>query len=147
MSEKVYTLLLATNQNRQTLRWTIRSGWLKTVAFGAFCLILLLATGTLDYFGLLLQTGQNRVLRAENSLLKKQFQLAEEKLSGLEASLERVQNFTKKLHLITDVDDDERALKLTVNPVTRDAGAGVTRIPASEYPFHGAGAAEKIPVD
>ena len=55
-------------------------------------------------------------------MLKRQFQVAEEKLSGLESSLERIQNFTKKLNLITNIEDDDRALKLAMNPGSRVGG-------------------------
>lgn len=122
MNTKTYTLLIASNRHGETIKLNVRSGWLKAIAFLGFCLILLIATAALDYSGLLLQASENRVLRAENNMLKKQFQVTEEKLSGLESSLERIQNFTKKLNLITNVEDDERALKLAMSPGSRVGG-------------------------
>lgn len=142
MSEnKSYTFLIASNRYGETLKFTLRSSWLKALSFAAFCLVLLFATAALDYVGLLLTATENRVLKAENSMLKKQFQVAEEKLSGLEASLERIQNFTKKLNLITNIEDDERALKLAMNPGSRTGGSvkegeptpAVSRMPSSEF--------------
>jgi murein DD-endopeptidase MepM/ murein hydrolase activator NlpD len=147
MENKSYTILIASNRHGETLKFTIRASWLKALSFLGFCLTLLVATAALDYFGLLLKANENHFLHAENSMLKKQFQVAEEKLSSLEASLERIQNFTKKLNLITNIDDDERALKLALSPASRDAGVGqgqgqgqsqgesslVSRLPSSEF--------------
>ena len=139
MENKSYTILIASNRHGETWKWTIRAGWFKAGAFVAFCLMLLSATAVLDYVGLLLKANENHILRAENATLKKQFQMAEEKLSGLEASLDRIQNFTKKLNLITNVEDEERVLKLALSPGSRAgamadaAAAPVSRLPSSEF--------------
>ncbi len=138
MENKSYTIMIASNRHGHTYRLTIRAGWLKVLSFLAFCVILLASTAMLDYFGLLLKANENRFLKNENALLKTQFQVAEEKLSGLETSLERIQNFTKKLNLITNVEDDERAIKLALSPSARagespDSVGPVSRLPSSEF--------------
>jgi murein DD-endopeptidase MepM/ murein hydrolase activator NlpD len=72
-------------------------------------------------------------------MMKKQFVVAQEKLDTLEASLDRIQNFTKKLNLITNVEDEERALKLAMSPggrasdVGQPGGGPVSRLPSSEF--------------
>ena len=150
MKNKTYTILIASNRHGKTLKLNVRSGWIKALGFLGFCAILLASTAALDYVGLLLKANENRYLKAENLLLKHQFQLAEEKLSSLESSIERIQNFTKKLNLITNVEDEERVLKLALSPETRagapaslggngnvdgsgDDGGAVTRMPSSEF--------------
>lgn len=146
MENKSYTFLIASNRHGETIKFTIRSGWIKALGFLAFCAVLLAATAALDYTGLLLQAHENRALKAENDSLKKQFQVAEEKLSSLEVSLERIQNFTKKLNLITNVNEEDRTLKLALNPGSRPGGAvevepnseggaaqPVSRMPSSEF--------------
>lgn len=144
MENKTYTVLIASNRHGETLKLRIRASWLKAFGFLAFCGLLLAATAALDYMGLLLQAHENRVLKTENEGLKKQFQVAEEKLSSLESSLERIQNFTKKLNLITNIEDEERTLKLAMNPGSRPGGtldsdtassepAPVSRLPSSEF--------------
>jgi murein DD-endopeptidase MepM/ murein hydrolase activator NlpD len=72
-----------------------------------------------DYVGLLLNASENKVLRAENDQLKRQFQLVEGKLSSLESSLERVQNFTRKLKAITNIEDQDRSTNLAVGPIPK----------------------------
>ncbi len=137
MNNKNYTILIASNRHGRTVKLNLTSGWVKTFGFLGFCLILLSATAALDYVGLLLKANENRHLKAENQELKRQFQVAEEKLSSLESSVERIQNFTKKLNLITNVEDEERVLKLALSPSARNVadpeGNAVTRMPSSEF--------------
>lgn len=157
MENKSYTILIASNRFGETYKLTVRSSWLKFMGFIGFCLILLAATATIDYFGLLLKASENRSLKAENATLKSQFQVAEEKLSGLEASLERIQNFTKKLNLITNVEDEERVLKLALSPASRAGAmpdatqpattAQVARLPSSEFLIREPQAPEKLFAD
>lgn len=149
MENKSYTFLIASNRHGETIKFTFRASWLKALSFLGFCLILLAATASLDYVGLLLKANENRALKNENAMLKSQFQVAEEKLSSLEASLERIQNFTKKLNLITNVEDEERVLKLALSPSTR-GGANpeptgpVSRLPSSEFMIREPQAPEKM---
>lgn len=139
MKNKSYTILIASNRHGETFKFTLPASWLKALGFLGFCLILLAATAAIDYMGLLLTSNENRFLRSENLTLKQEFQVAEEKLSSLESSLERIQNFTKKLNLITNVEDDDRILKLAQSPTSKPGGAidigagGVSRVPSSEF--------------
>lgn len=142
MENKSYTIMIASNRHGDTFKVNLRSSWVKALGFLAFCLVLLGATAALDYVGLLLKANENVQLRAENDQMKKQFVVAQEKLDSLEASLDRIQNFTKKLNLITNVGDEERVLKLAMSPGPRanevaSPGAGeggaVSRLPSSEF--------------
>lgn len=153
MENKSYTILIASNRHGDTVKFTVRSRWLKLMGLLGFCLIILCATAALDYFGLLLKVNENRFLKSENNQLKNQFQLAEEKLTSLEASLERIQNFTKKLNLITNVEDEERVLKLALSPASRSGGVvepqmgPVSRLPSSEFMIRDPQTPEKPFVD
>jgi murein DD-endopeptidase MepM/ murein hydrolase activator NlpD len=153
MESKSYTILIASNRHGETTKFTIRAVWLKLMCLLGFCVIILAATATLDYMGLLLKANENRFLKSENATLKTQFQVAEEKLTSLESSLERIQNFTKKLNLITNVEDDERVLKLALSPVSRSGGSTaetaspVSRMPSSEFMIRDMPAADKPFVD
>lgn len=149
MENKNYTILIASNRQGETFQFTVRASWLKVMGFLAFCVLLLASTAVLDYVGLLLKANENRMLKNENALLKSQFQVAEEKLSGLETSLERIQNFTKKLNLITNVEDEERVIKLAMSPSARAGQApevttSVSRLPSSEFVIREPQAPEKL---
>jgi len=92
----------------------IPAATLKVLAFIGTVLVLVLFAVLADYFGLLLQSMENKRLKAENAQLTKQFEIVEGKISALEDSLERVKTFTAKLKLITNIDADDRITKLTM---------------------------------
>lgn len=157
MNKKSYTILIASNRRGETHRFTISASWVKAGAILGFLGVMLVGTAFVDYVSLLLTSNENHKLVAENSALRKQFDTVEEKLSSLEAGLERIQNFTKKLKLITNVDDEDRTLKLALSQIPRQGEAvpveenqsGVSeRQPSSEFlikdPLAGG---EKIPTD
>src|SRR5690606_13601333 len=92
----------------------IPSAWLKITGFVSAVLVVAFVAGAVDYFGLMIQAMENKKLRAENAQLNKQFQVVESKVSSLENSLERVKIFTTKLKLITNIDAEDRVMKLSM---------------------------------
>lgn len=113
-SGKKLTLFLVSNDNGQTRKFVISATWMKAATFIGAVVILVFAAGMVDYFGLLVQSLENKRLRTENAQLLKQFQVVEGKVSSLENSLERVKTFTTKLKLITNIDAEDRVTKLTM---------------------------------
>jgi murein DD-endopeptidase MepM/ murein hydrolase activator NlpD len=111
---KKLTLFIVSNQDGQTRKLVISATWMKAATFIGAVILLVFAAGMVDYFGLLLQSLENKRLRAENAQLMKQFQMVEGKVSSLENSLERVKTFTTKLKLITNIDAEDRVTKLTM---------------------------------
>lgn len=122
MDKKTFTFLISTNRRGETYSFTINSAWLKTVVFLGLLGSVLIGAAAVDYVGLLLEAGENKRLQAENATLRRQFQVVESQLESLETGLERVKNFSKKLRLITNIDDENRSLKLAVDP-NEDFGA------------------------
>jgi murein DD-endopeptidase MepM/ murein hydrolase activator NlpD len=121
MESKKYTLVIAPNREGRTWTFTVSAAWIRAGIGISFVLLLLLLTVLTDYGGLLLKARENTQLRTENKVLKKQFSEVEEKVSSLEAGLDRIQTLTKKLKLITDVNDQNRALKLAYSASTQPA--------------------------
>jgi len=77
--------------------------------------LLISVSAAVDYVQLLLEKNHAHWLRVENEYLRAQFKEIEGKLSTLESGLERVDNFSKKLRLITNIDTSkERLLELQV---------------------------------
>jgi len=156
MNKKSYTILIASNRRGETHRFTISASWVKAGVVIGFLGLMLVGTAFVDYVSLLLTSNENHKLVAENSALRKQFDSVEEKLSSLEAGVERIQNFTKKLKLITNVDDEDRTLKLALSQIPRQGeavpveenDAGPTdRQPSGEFLIKDPLAGEKIPAD
>ena len=119
MDKKTVTFLMVSNRKGTTRKIVISAAWLKSM------LALLIVGGVItsacvvDYVGLLAQSVENKRLRAENSQLKQQFQIVEGKLNALETGLERVKSFVTKLKLITNIETEDRSLKLAIGPLPR----------------------------
>jgi murein DD-endopeptidase MepM/ murein hydrolase activator NlpD len=155
MDRKSYTIILSSNRRGLTKSWTLSAAWMKAFAVLGFTFSVIGAAAVVDYVGLLMSAGAGKVLKAENDQLKRQFQVVESKLSSLESSLERVQNFTRKLKAITNVEDSERAVNLTVGPNPKpgqDLSAEDTKVdfdrePSAELLSKESPFSEKLPVD
>ncbi len=114
MNKKSYTFFIISNQDGESKKVVVSATKVKIMAFVFSIVFLVLTTGLIDYFGLLVQALENKKLKSENAQLLKQFQIVEGKVSSLENSLERVKSFTAKLKLITNVDAEDRIAKLTM---------------------------------
>ncbi len=108
------TFFIVSNDTGETKKIVIPAAWLKGALLIAGILILAMTAGFVDYMGLLAQTLENKRLLAENAQLTKQFQVVEGKVQALETSLERVKTFTTKLRLITNVEGEDRSLKIAM---------------------------------
>lgn len=154
MDSKKFTLLFVSNDATQPKRLVISTSWLKGSAiFGGIVLFVFIAI-LVDYLGLLVQTAENKRLRAENTQLVKQFQVVESKVTTLESSLERVKSFTTKLKLITNVEGEDRSVKLAMGanpppgqPVEEYAQPMDQRQPVAELEKQDSEFAEKPPMD
>lgn len=116
-ARKTVTFLMLSNRRGKTLSLTLSDGWLKALFSVLIVLSVIGAAATVDYLSLLGASVENRRLRAENSLLREQFQVVEGKLTALEGNLERVRSFVTKLKLITNIETEDRSLKLAVGPL------------------------------
>ncbi len=153
MDRKSYTVIFSSNRRGVTKSWTMSAAWMKALAIFGFTFSVIVAAAVVDYVGLLMTAGQSKVLRAENDQLKRQFQVVESKLSSLESSLERVQNFTRKLKAITNVEDQDRPVNLALGPIPKpgqdlpsEEGA-MEREPTSEMLVKESPFDERLPVD
>jgi len=111
--------MMLSNTKGTTKKWVVSAAWLKAMLSFFLLSVLLIAAFTVDYLGLLTQSIENKRLRAENQILKQQFQVVEGKLNALESSLERVKGFVTKLKMITNVEQEDRSLKLAIGPLPR----------------------------
>ena len=114
MEKKKFTILISSNRRGDTRSGVISAAWLKAIAAITGILGVLLAAVTVDYVGLLLEAGENKRLISENAQLVAQFQVIESKVNSLENSLERIRVTEAKLRRITDVDQEDRAIRLAM---------------------------------
>lgn len=114
IDKKKVTLFFVTNDAGQSRKLVLQASWLKSLTLLGVILAFALLAALVDYLGLLAQTAENKRLIAENAQLTKQFQVIEGKVQALETSLERVKTFTTKLKLITNIEGEDRSLKLAM---------------------------------
>lgn len=126
MDRKQVTFFIVSNGSGRTRKIVLSAAWLRFGGLAGALVALAFAAGLVDYFGLLVQSMENKRLRTENAQMVKQFQVVESKVNALENSLERVKTFTQKLRLITNIDAQDRVLQLSV-------GKPPAQQPAEEY--------------
>lgn len=114
--KKKVTFFIVTNDAGDTKKLVLSTSWIKGGALLGAILFFALVAGLVDYFGLLVQTAENKRLKVENTQLIKQFQAIEGKVTALETNLERVKTFTTKLKLITNIENQDRDVKLSMTP-------------------------------
>jgi murein DD-endopeptidase MepM/ murein hydrolase activator NlpD len=132
VSKKI-TFIVMSDRHGVTRRLVLSVSWLKTLITCGIVGFIILACILVDYVGLLLQEIETKKLKVENRQLKAQFSVVESKLEALDSSLERVQSFMTKLRMITDTNDNNRVLKLTVGPLGQTQNnLAETRAPAEE---------------
>lgn len=122
-SKKVLTIYLVTNDDSQTRKITLPMSYFKISAFIVAVVVVSLFAGLIDYFGLLVQSIENKKLKIINLNLQKQFQVVEGKLETLQSGLDRVGMMTSKLRLITDTQMKDRAEKLNFPAQSMDTTA------------------------
>lgn len=114
MEAKQITFFIIGEENKATKKLVFSSKWLRLSVVSGFVLTIVILAFLFDYLGILIELQEMKKLRLENLQLKKQFQLVETKVTALESALERVKTFSSKLKLITNVDDENRGLKLSI---------------------------------
>lgn len=114
MEKKKITFIILSHDAGPARKFVVSSSLVKGALVLGSILTLAFVAGLVDYSGLLAQSIENKKLRVENAQLLKQFQVVEGKLSALETSLERVRTFTTKLKLITNIEGEDRSLKLAM---------------------------------
>lgn len=154
---KSYTLVLFSNGTEQPRSLVVSSRTLIAIGCVAIGIFLIASSAAVDYVQLLLEKNHSRWLRVENEYLKAQFKEIEGKLSTLESGLERVDNFSKKLRLITNVGasttsmlelqvPSQQSLPNTTKPMPAEGGVrwpaniGPMEADFDNYRYAGAGA-------
>ncbi|MBY0314292.1 MAG: M23 family metallopeptidase [Bdellovibrionales bacterium] len=138
--QKTFTFLVMANSTDTPKKWVVRASWMWSVVLVVSILTVLGSAVCVDYVRLLVQKNRTHWLRTENAYLKEQLKGVEGKLAALETSLERVESFSKKLRLITNIDAPDREAQLTVeqNPDSAQIQKS-DRWPSNIGPIEGVG--------
>lgn len=111
MSNRFYTLLLIPEKTAKVRR-VVMPGWLfKGALVGLFFAGVLGVMMLLDYWFVMGQIGENKELKIENRRLRQQVQIFRNKIDTIEATMERIETFSTRLKVITDVQDRDDLVK------------------------------------
>ena len=122
--KKFLTIMVIPDGTKNTYSFKIpKIIWNSSIIIAAFATIL---SGILifDYFQILRQVYRNKYLSTENSQLKEQIQILQLKMNSLLTDIERIQEFEKKMRIMSGaskdiksakIDDDEVDVKLLLN--------------------------------
>ena len=117
MSNKHYTVLIVPDDSPNTRKLRVPKSLLTRigVAFALFC-VGTVAAGT-HYFYVVGDVTENKILREENVQLRKDLKHVRERVAQIGDTLERVEQFDRKLREITLLSDPDR--KLAIGPVSK----------------------------
>jgi murein DD-endopeptidase MepM/ murein hydrolase activator NlpD len=108
MANRYYTLMLVPEKTSSVKSFVIPLWVLRVGALLLPLLGLLLFVMSLDYWYVLDQVNETRDLRAENRRLRQQVQVYKNRMTSIEATLDRVQSFATRLKVITNLEDKDQ---------------------------------------
>ncbi len=114
-SDKKYNIIITGNHKSPIRMMTLSRGWIHFSVFVLSVIVLILIGIVGDYFQLVAESNENKILKVKNEQMEKQYVNLEAKLSSLELQIEKVKSLSTKLKSITDVTDENRELDLVFN--------------------------------
>ncbi len=134
MANRFYTVLIIPENSSKARQfhvpaWLIRAVWVVLPV-----LVLIAVTLFLDYRFVANQVYENRELQSENRRLRQNVQLYQNRMEALESSLDRIENFSARLKMITNLmDRDQLSQRLELPPPNATASLNFAS-PARENP-------------
>lgn len=113
-NSKKFTLILTSNNSDKHRSWHFSSTLVHFLSLTLGIILILLFSFFIDYFSLLVGTGNLKKLKIENRLLKKQMSQLNIEAKEIENYLTRIKTYTKKLKLISNITDNNRVLELSL---------------------------------
>ena len=108
MANRFYTIMIVPENALKPRQFHVPSWAIRVSLILLPILILLAVTILLDYRYIASQVGENRDLQAENRKLRQDVQLYQSRLDSMESSLERIENFSSRLKMITNLMDRDQ---------------------------------------
>ena len=127
---RYFTIMIIPDQGKGVRSFRIPKMLFRTLVLVSIILMFVLLILTYDYRGILKQMYENRHLSTENTQLKKQIQIFNMKIDSLAKDIERIQNFEKKLRIISGIEQIDMTKPLIQQESDEDAPS--ERIPTSK---------------
>lgn len=105
MSNRFYTILVVPEKTSEVRRVVLPSWVLKSAAVSLAFLILVAGVMVFDYWYVMSEISENRALKLENRKLRQQVQIFQNKMTTVEATMDRIKTFATRLKVILHVED------------------------------------------
>jgi len=105
MANRFYTIMIVPENAQKPRQYHVPAWSIRITLILLPILFLLAVTILLDYRYIASQVSENRDLQTENRKLRQDVQLYQSRLDSMESSLERIENFSSRLKMITNLMD------------------------------------------
>jgi hypothetical protein len=112
MANRYFTVMVLSENASKVKQWMIPAWAVKSALIILPIIGLVAITLFLDYRFVVNQVFENRELQTENRRLRQHVQLYKNRLESVEASLDRIENFSTRLKMITNLVDRDQVSKL-----------------------------------
>lgn len=117
MANRFYTIMIVPENASKAKQFHVPAWMVRMALFTLPVLVLVAVTLFLDYRFVAQQVFENRELQSENRRLRQSVQLYQNRMQSLESSLDRIENFSARLKMITNLMDQENLSQYIELPV------------------------------
>jgi murein DD-endopeptidase MepM/ murein hydrolase activator NlpD len=104
MSNRYYTFMVVPERGDKVRKISVPAWYLRIVLTGAALLILIGLFIFFDYLHVLSQVAENKKLKVENHLIRRELVGVQNKLESLDKTVGRLKTFAQKLRFISDIE-------------------------------------------
>ncbi len=124
MKNRFFTLMIIPENSPEVKKilipaWLVRTSLLSLLFAGVLAGVMLF-----DYWYVMSQIGENKQLKIDNRRLRQQVQIFKNKMTTVEATMDRVKTFSTRLKVITNIEDRGNLIQ-TLNSKLPDAASNV----------------------
>lgn len=139
--DRYYTIMLVPDREKGVRSIRVPRIVFRSILFISLALVTFVGIFIYDYFKVLRQVYENKYLTIENRQLKEQIQLFQMKINTLTTDIERINTFSKKLRVITGVDDHD--MTESIAPLDPNGEPAVNKSNENDPPLNGNGEKKK----
>lgn len=133
MKDRFFTFLLIPEKTSRVHRLSVPAWALRASLISAGFLVVLGAAMLLDYWYVIDQIEENKDLRIQNRRLRQQVQIFKNKMDAFEDTMDRVQTFSTRLKVITNLEERESISSRLSDPLP-DASENIGTTTTPEDP-------------
>lgn len=124
MKNRFFTIMIVPERTSEVRRWVIPAWIVRSGVLGGIFAALLGGIMVFDYWYVMGQIDENKNLKIENRRLRQQTQIFRNRIATIESTMDRVENFSTRLRVITNIEERDNLVK-NLNMTLPDAATNV----------------------